>query len=86
MDNQRLIAEVGLLSFLEQQERRMAFLHTALESYNDGRNKNFYCLAATLLSVDGLDKAMVAAESGENLRAGLTTIAQDERQELKLRK
>lgn len=83
--NQQLITEIGLDAFLEQQRKRIAFLETALERYNDGKNKNFYCLAAALLPVDSLNQALLLAEKGENLRDVLTGFAEAEGQELKLR-
>lgn len=86
MGNQRLIAEIGLPAFLEQQKRRIAFLNAALEKHNDGRSKGVYCLAAALLKVESLDDALAAADGGESLREALNVYAAAEGQELKLRK
>lgn len=86
MQNQRQIADAGIDAFLEQQRRRIAFLTAALDRYGDGKNKNFFCLAAALLSVDSLDKALAMADTGENIRTVLTRFAEEEGQELKLRK
>ena len=84
--NQRLIAEIGIDAFIKQQQGRIAFLETALEHYNDGRSKNLYCIAAVLLSIESLRKSLVLAESGEPLKAVLNRFADDEEQELKLRR
>jgi len=86
MPNQRLIIEIGVYAFLEQQSRRIAFLETSLERYNDGNSKRLYCLAAAILSIDSLNKALSLAENGENLRNVLAGFAEAEGQELKLRK
>lgn len=86
MPNQRMIAEVGMGAFIHQQQQRIAFLKTALSRYDDGRSKSFLCLAATLLSTDGLSEALALAGKGESLKAVLIHLAEDEGQELKLRK
>jgi hypothetical protein len=85
-DNHRLIAETGLDAFLEQQSERITFLETALEHHDNGRNKGYFCLAAALLSVDSLKKALSLANQGENLRDTLKQLADAEGQELSLRK
>ena len=84
--NQRLIAEIGIDAFLEQQRHRIAFLETAIEKHDDGRSKGFLCLAAALLSIDGLNESLSLADQGENLREVLSRFAEAEGQELKLKK
>ena len=84
--NQEKIREHGLDVFLAGQAERIAFLNTALERYNDGRSKNFFCIAAALLTTDSLMNALQRAENGENLRAILSEYGEAEGQELKLRK
>jgi hypothetical protein len=86
MANQKRIAEVGLERFLEEQRRRVVFLETALSQYDDGKSKNFFCLAAALLSIDGLNKALEAAKNGAALRIASAECAAAEEEELKLRK
>jgi hypothetical protein len=86
MPNQRLIKEIGLDAFLEQQSERITFLETALERHDNGRNKSYFCLAAALLSIDSLKKALSLAEQGENLRDVLKGFANEEGQELALKK
>ena len=86
MPNQRLIAQIGIDEFIRQQRERISFLEIALEHYNDGRSKNLYCIAATLLSIEDLEKALTFAENGESLKAVLNRFADEEGQELKLRK
>jgi hypothetical protein len=84
--NQEMIREHGLDAFLAEQAERITFLKTALERYNDGRNKNFFCIAAVLLSTDSLINALRRADSGENLRDVLNEYAATNGQELKLKK
>lgn len=86
MPNQRMIAEIGFDAFLEQQRQRITFLEAALERYDDGKSKNFFCLAAALLSIGRLNESLSLAKDGEDLRAALTRFAGIEGQELKLRK
>jgi len=62
LQNQQFIQEYGIAKFMEQQELRIKMLQDMLEHYNDGRSKTLYCLAATLLSVDGLKKALTEAD------------------------
>jgi len=86
MPNQRLIAGIGIDEFIKQQRKRISFLENALEQHNNGRNKNFYCIAATLLTVEKLEQALILAGNGEPLKAILNTFADEEGQVLKLRK
>jgi hypothetical protein len=60
--NQNFIKRYGIVKFAEQQSIRMSLLETMLEYYNDGNCKGFFCLAATLISLEGLNKALLIAE------------------------
>jgi hypothetical protein len=84
--NQEMIRQHGLDVFLAGQAERIAFLTTAAERYNDGRSKNFFCIAAALLSTDSLINALRRADSGESLRDVLNEYAAANGQELKLKK
>lgn len=86
MSNQKLIAETGIGTFIEQQRQRIAFLETALQRHDNGRNKNLFCLAAALLSVESLNESSSFAENGDDLKAALIRFAEIEGQDLKLRK
>ena len=86
MSNQRLIAEIGIDGYIKRQRERISFLETALARYDDGRSKSFFCIAAALLSVESLKRALVLAENGEPLKAALNRFAATEGQELKLRR
>jgi hypothetical protein len=84
--NQKFIRENGLETFLALQSERITFLELALEKYDDGRSKNFFCIVAALLSIDSLKSALERAGTGEILRTVLEEYATAEGQELKLRK
>ena len=86
MPNQRLIAEIGIDEFIERQQERISFLETALAHYDDGRSKSLFCIAAALLSVESLKQSLSLAKSGEPIKKILSRFAEEEGQELKLRK
>lgn len=56
--NMIFIKEFGLKEFIKQQKKRLKLLETMLKSFDDGRSKSFYCLAATLLSKEALKKSI----------------------------
>lgn len=100
-DNQKAIQESGLDAFIEQQAQRIAILEKMLEHYDDGKSKSYYCIAAALLSLDGLARSIQGAEQevrdrsidrsdfktkAKVLRQFLEDTAQGENAELKLRK
>lgn len=99
--NQEQIRKSGLPAFLAQQQLRMDSLKHMLDDYDDGRSKSFYCLAAALLSADGLQYALTQAEQrieseqidsdnrrskAKILRQTLEDAARTENTELQLRK
>lgn len=86
MPNQWQIKESGLASFLNTQAERIAFLEKALRLYDDGKSKGYFCMASTLLSLEGLRHALASAAQGVPLKPELARLAESEGQELKLRK
>ncbi len=64
--NMTFIKEYGLKKFIDHQNKRIKLLKTMLKSFNEGRSKSFYCLAASLLSVEALENSLEKAE--KNLR------------------
>ncbi|MDR2479503.1 MAG: DUF3795 domain-containing protein [Treponema sp.] len=82
--NHKMIQDKGLDQFLASQAERIVFLETALKKHNDGRSKNYYCIAAALLTTASLQKALRRAGAGENLKTVLAGYAEIEGQELKL--
>lgn len=51
---------------LEQQEKRQIFSHL-LSSYNDGRRKNFFCVAVNLLELSELQEALKQIQANNGL-------------------
>jgi len=69
--NLREIKKIGLEKFMEQQKKRINFLEFALNDYNEGRSKSFYCIASALLSISFLEsckKTLKQKMSNENIR------------------
>jgi hypothetical protein len=64
--NMTFIKKYGLKKFIEQQNKRMKLLQTMLKSFNEGRSKSFYCLAAALLSIEALEKSL--ENSGRSIK------------------
>ena len=60
--NLEFIRTQGLESFMEQMAKRMALLQTMLESYDDGKSKSLYCIAAALLPPAGMEESLRRAE------------------------
>ncbi|MFX0081753.1 MAG: DUF3795 domain-containing protein [Candidatus Hodarchaeota archaeon] len=56
--NLNLIRKIGLENFIKQQEKRIIFLETMLENFNDGRSKSFFCIVTALLPLDDLELAL----------------------------
>lgn len=52
------IRDNGIEDYLARQKRRMDLLQIMLSNYDDGRSKNFYCMASALLSMDDLESAL----------------------------
>ncbi len=95
-DNIESIQKNGLEEFEKQQITREGLLRAFLREFNEGRSKTFYCIAATVLSIDELESVLekarkktvgldIAAKS-EVLHSLLTEIAEDKKYFLKLRK
>lgn len=101
MPNLEFIKKRGIEKFIERQKKRTGLLEEMLEDFDDGRSKSFYCLAATLLKIPDLEKALPCARQEikinkvetEDIKAKakilkkiLNEIAFKEEIELKLRK
>lgn len=60
--NLNYIKEYGIEKFMEQQNKRIRFLETMIENFNDGRSRSYFCRVAVLLDLsrleNSLDKAM----------------------------
>jgi len=56
--NLNVIKKYGIEKFITQQNKKIALLKLMLSDFNDGRAKNYFCLAAALLSIKGLEKSI----------------------------
>ena len=61
MPNLNFIREYGIEQFIEQQNKRIKFLETMIDNYNDGRSRSFYCRAAALLDLKDLKGSLEKA-------------------------
>ena len=52
------VQNIGIEQYNLEQQEKIQILHCLLESYNDGRRKNFFCVAANLLELSELQEAM----------------------------
>ncbi|MFW9879801.1 MAG: DUF3795 domain-containing protein [Candidatus Thorarchaeota archaeon] len=58
LTNLNLIKEKGLEGFIKQQQKRIEFLKTMLNNFNEGRSKSFFCIATALLPLIDLEYAI----------------------------
>jgi hypothetical protein len=65
--NLDFIKEKGILSFMDQQQKRMELLSVLITKYNDGRSKSFYCIACALLPLESLNKAVIDFKKFEDM-------------------
>ena len=66
LNNLRLIREKSMQNFIDSQQIRVDLLKCLLDNFNDGRSKNFYCLATALLPISEIQQII------EKLRQLLT--------------
>lgn len=94
--NLLFIKENGFKKFIKDQHKRMNLLEIILKDFNDGRSKNFYCICATLLSIQGIKESIKKAKAKSKnvdlkikakiLKDLLKKTAKKEKVELKLNK
>ena len=60
---------IGVTSYNLEQEEKMQILARLLADYNDGRRKNFYCVAVNLLELSDIQEAMNRIESNDRVFA-----------------
>ena len=95
-DNIRFIQENGVEKFAEVQKLREQLLIYMLREFNEGRSKSYYCIAATVLTIEefkaAIDEVTIKAE-GMDMRnksrlmhAALDDIASRNGYYLKLRR
>jgi len=61
-DDISFILENGVKEFEKAQKAREKLLVEMLNGYNEGRSKNYYCVAATVMEPDELKDAIAQAE------------------------
>jgi hypothetical protein len=67
-DLQKAAGDLGL--YKVELSRRMEILRFLLDHFNEGRKKNFFCIAVNLLSLEALERVFPLLE---DLRGGTTT-------------
>jgi len=90
------IAQQGIAGFEKIQKRRERLLDEMLRDFNEGRSKNYYCIAATVFEPEELEEALARAEQESEgmdmkekakiLHSILDAIALKKKYSLKLRK
>ena len=63
----KLIQDIGVEQYNFQQREKMQILSHLLANYNDGRRKNFFCVAVNLLELSELQEAMKQIEHNDEL-------------------
>lgn len=69
-ENLETTREVGLETWLRGQRERRLLLENLLDNYNDGRSMSFYCMAAAVMPMELVGKAvdeMLASTQGDDL-------------------
>jgi hypothetical protein len=66
ISNFEKVKKVGIESFQEETNRKVEILDFLIENYNDGRRKNFYCLAVNLFSLPDLESIIQRIDSEIN--------------------
>lgn len=95
-DNIAFIQKNGIEEFEKQQKTREKLVRSMLATFNEGRSKTLYCIAATILEIDELESVLEEArmkskdldikERSEILHSLLNKIAENKNYLLKLRK
>lgn len=58
---------IGVEQYNLEQQEKIQILSRLLSNYNDGRRKNFFCLAVNLLELSELQEAMRQIQSNDEL-------------------
>jgi hypothetical protein len=62
MANQELIKKEGVEKFITLQKKRIALLKEMFKDFDDGRSKSYFCLAAAIMEIGELEKALAGAK------------------------
>jgi len=60
--NLLFIKEYGINEFIKQQKKRVELLEMMIGSFDDGRSRSYYCIAATLLPTTSLETLLNKAQ------------------------
>ena len=63
----KMIQDIGVEQYNLQQREKMQILSHLLANYNDGRRKNFFCVAVNLLELSELQEAMKQIQQNDEL-------------------
>ncbi len=95
-DNIAFIQKNGIKEFERGQKNREKLLKEMLQYFNEGRSKSYYCIAATVLEIEELEKALRTAkeetkgleikEKSKVLHSLIDEVAKRKNYYLKLRK
>lgn len=58
---------IGIQQYNLEQQEKMQILSYLLSNYNDGRRKNFFCVAVNLLELSELHEAMKQVQSNDQI-------------------
>ena len=65
-DNISFVQEHGIAEFEKLQKTRERLLSEMLKEFNEGRSKSYYCVAATVLEIEDLEKSLAEARKQAN--------------------
>ncbi len=65
-DNINFIQKNGVIKFEKIQKIKEKLLKKMLNEFNEGRSKNYYCIAVTVLDIEILKKALIKAKKNSN--------------------
>lgn len=95
-DDISFIHKNGVESFEKLQKLREKLFNEMLHEFNEGRSKNYYCIAATVLEIEELEAALTSArkdsagldikDKSRVLHSELDKIAEQRKYYLKLRR
>ena len=95
-DDLCFIQNNGIEQFLRDQDRREKLLKNMLDTFNEGRSKSYYCIAATVMEYNELEEVVLKAKKDSSgleikdrskiLHVLLDEIADKKNYKLKLRR
>ena len=67
MNDMEKASQIGIPAYNAEQEEKRKLLDFLLSHYNDGRRKNFFCVAVNLLELSELQEAMKQIQLNDKL-------------------